>query len=69
MEIIKKIFANNRVKSFLWRSGMMFIAGIFAVLVDVIGDIGLSGQTVVILGLVFGELSKAFANFAKENKV
>lgn len=66
MKYVKAFFGHKRVKSFLWRTGMMALAGFLAIGAEVIGDIGLSGGWVVLLGLMLGEVSKAIANFAKE---
>jgi hypothetical protein len=61
-DVIKNIFANSRVKSFLWRTGMMILAVVIDQVIILISDVGLTTQAVVILGLILGEISKMINN-------
>lgn len=49
---------NKRLKSFLWRTGMMVLAATAAFMLDNLGLLGLSPQVTVLLGLMLGEISK-----------
>lgn len=59
MQAIKDFLMSNRIKSLLWRSGMMFLAGFISILSDSLAGFELSPQITVFLGLVLGEISKA----------
>lgn len=65
-KILLDLFLSKRARSFYWRTVMMALAGLFAVLSDEIVDYQLTTQSVVILGLLFGEISKGIANTVKE---
>ncbi len=45
----------------------MAFAGLISLIAENIGGLGMSTQTVVILGLILGELSKAINNLVKDN--
>jgi len=64
MDIIKNIFANKRVKSFLWRTGMMCLAVIISAITEQIPFMSelLGTTTTVLLGLFLGEMSKMINN-------
>jgi len=65
MDIIKNIFANKRVKSFLWRTGMMCLAVIISAITEQIpfmSELLLGTTTTVLLGLFLGEMSKMINN-------
>lgn len=55
-----QIATHKRIKSFLWRSSMMTIAGLVTVVANILssGEIALPGWLVVIIGLGLGEISK-----------
>ena len=59
MEKIKELLLSKRIKSLLWRSGMMFLAGFISVISDSLAGFELSPQITVFLGLILGEISKA----------
>lgn len=59
MENIIQMFTSKRFKSFYWRTGMMVVAGLLALISKNIGMLELTPQTTVVLGLIFGEISKA----------
>lgn len=59
MKQIIEVFMSKRFKSFYWRTAMMVIAGFLTLVVEQIGDFGLSPQVAVVLGLILGEISKA----------
>lgn len=48
----------KRVMSFIWRGGMMALATFIAYLADNVGLLELSPSLTVIVGLIFGEISK-----------
>lgn len=48
----------NRVKSLLWRSGMMALAFFLSLIVDGLASLEVSGQATILIGLVLGEISK-----------
>lgn len=56
------LLSDKRLKSLLWRSGMMVLAFIVSYLLENLSTFGLSSQITVILGLVLGEISKAINN-------
>lgn len=58
---MKKILSNSRVKSFLWRTGMMILAVIIGQVTEILPLLTAytNPTTVTILGLVLGEVSKA----------
>ena len=64
MDIIKNIFANKRLKSFLWRTGMMCLAVIISAITEQIPFMSelLGTTTTVLLGLFLGEISKLISN-------
>ena len=51
-----------RVKSLLWRTGMMFLAGSVDLVLASLGDMNLPNGATIILGLALGEVSKALNN-------
>jgi len=71
MEIIKKILASSRFKSFVWRTAMMVLAVILGAMIENINLLTpyVNGVTVTILGLVLGEVSKAINNWLTENPI
>ena len=56
------ISTNSRVKSFLWRSGMMFLAGGIDVILSLHTELDLSQGSTVVLGLILGEVTKHINN-------
>lgn len=52
----------KRVKSLLWRTGMMFLAGSVDLILASLGDLNLPNGVTIILGLALGEVSKALNN-------
>ena len=61
MEKIKTFLTGNRMKSLYWRTGMMVLAVIVSSLassIDIFSEI-FSPATIVFLGLILGEISKA----------
>lgn len=53
-----EIMTGNRMKSLLWRTGAMFFAGLVGIFSDTVLNAGLSPQVTVLLGLIFGEVTK-----------
>lgn len=68
MTYIKAFFANKRVKSFLWRTGMMILAVIVSQITDSLSLLTLSPMYITLLGLVLGEVSK-WINTSLQNRV
>jgi serine acetyltransferase len=64
--MIKTFFQNTRVKSFLWRTGMMILAVLIQQAIALLTTLQLDPTITVVLGLVLGEISKAIANALKE---
>lgn len=58
MDKIIEVLISSRFKSFYWRSGMMFIAGFLTIVANSLGDMGITGEYSVVLGLILGEVSK-----------
>jgi len=52
----------KRLKSFAWRGGMMALAFILAWVAENIKLLQLDNTTTTIIGLAFGEISKAINN-------
>ena len=65
---MRELFLNNRMKSFYWRSGMMFIAAFLDIAVETLTTLAIPTEVVVILGLIFGEVSKYIRNRIVEDK-
>lgn len=65
---MKNFITSNRVKSFLWRSGMMALASILAILAENLNLLELSPAVVAVVGLVFGEISKSINKMIAEKK-
>lgn len=49
----------KRLKSLAWRAGMMGLATVLAFLAQNVGLLELNPTVTVVLGLIFGEISKA----------
>lgn len=49
----------KRIKSFAWRGAMMVAAFAFAYIAENIASLELDPSVTMVLGLVFGEISKA----------
>lgn len=64
--MIKTFFENNRVKSFLWRTGMMILAVLIQQAIALVSTLQLDATVTVVLGLVLGEISKSI-NMALQN--
>ena len=60
--VVEVIVTNNRFKSLLWRILMMSVAGVIDVVLQLQLELDLSGQAVVVLGLVLAELTKHINN-------
>ena len=62
MESLIKFLKSSRVKSFLWRSGMMIVAFTCTALAENLGILELSTTSTTVIGLILGEVSKAINN-------
>ena len=60
--MIKEFFRSERMKSFLWRAGMMSVAGFCNVLAESLAGFKLTPEATTVLGLILGEISKAINN-------
>lgn len=69
MENIKIVLLSNRFKSFYWRTGMMVVAAFLNLVVENISGFGFNPATTVVVGLIFGEISKAIANVSQGKEV
>lgn len=58
----------NRIKSLLWRAGMMGVAVVLAAIAQGLGGLQIQGEWVVTLGLILGEISKWLNTKAGEAK-
>lgn len=67
MNKIIEILKSKRVKSFIWRTSMMAIAGLISIIASNLGILELSTQTTIIFGLILGEISKALNNMLRDN--
>jgi len=61
--MIKTFFQNNRVKSFLWRTGMMILAVIIQQVISLVSTLQLDPTVTVVLGLILGEISKSINSY------
>ena len=68
MKILIKTLTSDRFKSFYWRISMMLLAVLLSSISENIGMLELSPQATVVLGLIFGEWSKALNNGYKEKQ-
>lgn len=59
---VKEVVLSSRFKSFYWRTGMMVVALIVNQAQKFITTTDINPQYVVILGLIFGEVSKEINN-------
>lgn len=59
----------NRVKSFLWRTGMMVLAVVIDMALQNLASLNLRPEVVIILGLILGEVSKFINQTLSTTKV
>ena len=57
-----------RLKSFLWRAGMMLLALTIDFAFNNLGFFNLSPQVTVVVGLVLGEISKQINNWLSKKE-
>jgi hypothetical protein len=62
LDILKNIGQNKRVKSFLWRTGMMCLAVVIVEVINILPSLELAPGITVLLGLILGEISKMINN-------
>lgn len=60
--MLKELFNDSRLKSLLWRAGMMALAFLVTAISNNLTALELSPQMAVFVGLVLGEISKAVNN-------
>lgn len=56
----------SRIKSFVWRVGMMGAAAIVAIMLDNLKLLQLSTTETAVVGLLLGEVSKYLNNLTKQ---
>ena len=61
-DVLKNIWDNHRVQSFVWRTGMMILAIIIQQVIASMSDWAIPAEVTVILGLILGEISKMINN-------
>jgi hypothetical protein len=54
LDILKNIGQNKRVKSFLWRTGMMCLAVVIVEVINILPSLELAPGYTVLLGLILG---------------
>lgn len=59
---VKNLFISPRFISFYWRTAMLAASGLLALISENITSIGIPAWTVVIVGLLLGEATKAINN-------
>lgn len=64
----EELFSSVRLKSFLWRAGAVGLVAIIGYFQKEITQFPLNETTVVILGLLLGEVTKALNNVIQNNK-
>jgi uncharacterized membrane protein YjjB (DUF3815 family) len=62
MDKLKSILFSARIKSLVWRGGMMFVAGGVQFLADNLVSLEISTEATVLAGLILGEISKHLNN-------
>jgi len=58
LQAIKVTLWNNRTKSFYWRTSMMILAVLLNQFITLLSSSSLPAFVTVLLGLIFGEISK-----------
>ena len=69
MNTIIVFFTSNRFKSFLWRTLMMGISGLIAIVLNNLSIFDLDPKVVALIGLMFGEISKAINNKLSKSSI
>jgi len=67
-DVLKKMLTATRMKSLYWRTGMMVLAVIVNQGLMLVSTSGLNSPSVVLLGLILGEISKSINNALSENE-
>lgn len=65
MNTFIEVITSNRFKSFYWRGGAMIVVATLNFIAADLGNLDLPTETVVFLGLVLGEITKAISNSLK----
>ncbi len=60
---------NSRIKSFLWRTGMMTLGFAITAIISNLSTLELQPTVSVFLGLILGEVSKAINNYLSEGGI
>lgn len=58
----RELFSSTRLKSFLWRAGAVGLVAIVGYAQTEITNLQLSETSIVLIGLVLGEITKALNN-------
>lgn len=59
---------SSRIKSFLWRTGMMILGFTITAMINNISTLELQPATATLLGLFLGEVSKALNNYLSDKR-
>lgn len=59
---LAELFSSTRLKSFLWRAGAIGLVAIIGYAQQEITNLQLNETTVVVIGLILGEITKALNN-------
>lgn len=59
---LNELFSSTRFKSFLWRAGAIGLVAIIGYAQQEITNLQLNETTIVFLGLILGEITKALNN-------
>lgn len=62
LTFINELFSSTRLKSFLWRAGAVGLVAIVGYTQTEITNLQLSETSIVLIGLVLGEITKALNN-------
>jgi hypothetical protein len=64
-ECVKNFLKSKRMKSFYWRTGVMFVTVVSAAVIDS----GMTGYIPVLIGLALAEVTKGLNNYITENSL
>jgi len=68
---LKGLLTNNRMKSLYWRTGMMILSILVGSVLDNLDILAgiISPASIMMLGLILGEISKAINNSVKAKRL
>lgn len=65
---LNELFSSTRLKSFLWRAGAVGLVAIVGYTQTEITNLQLNETSIVLIGLVLGEITKALNNVVQNNR-